>query len=165
MWKRQDKEVLELQQDIGKAERMISDFYIQRIQMQKEIILQKLREQGCRITKQRLMILDIILEENCSCCKEIYYKVCAKDEKIGSATVYRMMNILEDIGAISRRNIYKIECDSETEEKNVCTIQFNDNTVIKLSEEICNQVVQKGLEICGYVKEKTVKSVGIEYCK
>jgi len=66
MWKRQDKEVLELQQDIGKAERMISDFYIQRIQMQKEIILQKLREQGCRITKQRLMILDIILEENCS---------------------------------------------------------------------------------------------------
>ena len=30
--------------------------------MQKDLIIQKLREQGCRITKQRLMILDIILQ-------------------------------------------------------------------------------------------------------
>ena len=44
----------------------------QRTQMQRELIIQKLREQGCRITKQRLMLLDIILEEDCSCCKEIF---------------------------------------------------------------------------------------------
>ena len=44
-----------------------------RTQMQKENIIQKLKERGCRITKQRLMLLDIILEEDCSCCKEIYY--------------------------------------------------------------------------------------------
>ena len=30
---------------------------------QKEIIVQKLRERGCRITKQRLILLDIILED------------------------------------------------------------------------------------------------------
>ena len=36
----------------------------------KEAIVQKLKASGCRITKQRLMLLDIILEENCSCCKE-----------------------------------------------------------------------------------------------
>ena len=40
----------------------------------KEAIVQKLKASGCRITKQRLMLLDIILEENCSCCKEIYYR-------------------------------------------------------------------------------------------
>ena len=34
----------------------------------KEAIVQKLKASGCRITKQRLMLLDIILEENCSCC-------------------------------------------------------------------------------------------------
>ena len=45
-----------------------------RTQMQKELVIQKLREKGCRITKQRLMLLDIILEEDCSCCKEIYYQ-------------------------------------------------------------------------------------------
>ena len=43
-----------------------------RTQMQKEIVIQRLREQGCRITKQRLMLLDVILNEDCSCCKEIY---------------------------------------------------------------------------------------------
>ena len=73
-----------------------------RTQMQKEMIIQKLKEQGCRITKQRLMLLDIILEEEFSCCKEIYYKASKLDDKIGSATVYRMINTLEEIGAISR---------------------------------------------------------------
>ena len=42
-----------------------------RTQMQKEIVIQRLREQGCRITKQRLMLLDVILNEDCSCCKLI----------------------------------------------------------------------------------------------
>ena len=71
--------------------------------MQKDLIIQKLKEQGLRITKQRLILLDIILEEDCSCCKEIYYKASQKDDKIGSATVYRMINTLEEIGAISQK--------------------------------------------------------------
>lgn len=70
--------------------------------MEKEIIIQKLKDRGGRITKQRLILLDIILEGECSCCKEIYYKAVNKDEKIGLATVYRMVNKLEEIGAISR---------------------------------------------------------------
>ena len=78
------------------------------IREEKELVIQKLKEQGCRITKQRLMLLDIILEEDCSCCKEIYYKASKKDKEIGSATVYRMVNTLEEIGAISRKNMYKI---------------------------------------------------------
>ena len=57
--------------------------------MQREMIIQKLKESGCRITKQRLMLLDIILEEDCSCCKEIYFKASKVDPKIGVATVYR----------------------------------------------------------------------------
>ena len=69
--------------------------------MQKEpksIIISKLRERGCRITRQRRIILDIILDEDCSCCKEIYYKACKQDSSIGAATVYRMVNTLEEIG-------------------------------------------------------------------
>lgn len=49
--------------------------------MQREMIIQKLKESGCRITKQRLMLLDIILEEDCSCCKEIYFKASKVDQK------------------------------------------------------------------------------------
>lgn len=81
----------------------------ERTQMQREIVIQRLKEQGCRITKQRLVLLDIILNENCSSCKEIYYKASRIDSRIGTATVYRMINTLEEIGAISRRNMYKID--------------------------------------------------------
>lgn len=87
-----------------------------RTQMQKEMVVKQLREKGCRITKQRLMLLDIILEEECSCCKEIYYRASKEDEKIGPATVYRMVNTLEEIGAISRKNMYRVKekmCKSE----------------------------------------------------
>ncbi|MGO5540947.1 hypothetical protein ACTQWG_00190 [Blautia sp. HCP3S3_H10_1] len=33
----------------------------QRTQMQKDMIIERLREQGCRITRQRQLILDTIL--------------------------------------------------------------------------------------------------------
>ena len=76
--------------------------------MAKEVIIQKMKDSGCRITKQRMILLDIILEEDCSCCKEIYFKASKKDYKIGVATVYRMINSLEEIGVISRKNMFKV---------------------------------------------------------
>ena len=123
----------------------------QRTKMQKELILQKLKEQGCRITRQRLMLLDIILEEDCSCCKEIYYKASKKDAGIGSATVYRMVNMLEEIGAISRK-------------ENACTIEFDDDTTLELSGCKWNQVIQKGLIACGYMHGKEVRNIISNTC-
>lgn len=86
----------------------ILDNTTEQTKKQKEIIVSKLRERGCRITKQRLILLDVILENDCACCKEIYYRASKLDKGIGSATVYRMINTLEEIGAINRRNMYKI---------------------------------------------------------
>lgn len=136
----------------------------QRTQMQKEIIIQKLREQGCRITKQRLMLLDIILEEDCSCCKEIYFKASDRDKKIGTATVYRMINTLEEIGAISRKNMYKIACSSGCEVENACTIEFEDNTVIELSAKNWSRIIQAGLTACGYTNGQSIRSVVARHC-
>lgn len=62
------------------------------------------------MTRQRRVLLDIILEEECSCCKEIYYKAVSRGEKVGMATVYRMINTLEEVGVISRNHTYKITC-------------------------------------------------------
>lgn len=84
-----------------------------RNQMQKNIIIQKLRDRGGRVTRQRLMLLDIILEDEYSCCKEIYYRAAGRGENISLATVYRMVNTLEEIGAISRQNMYKVTCGEE----------------------------------------------------
>ena len=75
---------------------------------QKEQIVERLRENGCRITKQRLILLDVILSSDCGSCKEIYYRASKIDNSIGTATVYRMINTLEEIGAINRKNMYKV---------------------------------------------------------
>lgn len=75
---------------------------------QRQWILSRLKERGCRITKQRVLLLDIILQEECTSCKEIHYKAAKQDKTIGLATVYRMIGTLEEIGAINRSNMYKI---------------------------------------------------------
>ena len=87
--------------------------------MQKDVIIDKLREQGFRITKQRRMLLDIILEEECTCCKEIYYKALKVDKTIGTATVYRMINTLEDIGAIRDLLVAQMILTHKTDAKEV----------------------------------------------
>lgn len=133
-----------------------SDQY-ERTKMQKEIILQKLKERGCRITKQRMILLDIILEEDCSCCKEIYYKASKLDEKIGTATVYRMVNTLEDIGAISRKNMYKIAYDSE--EEKFCSVELSDHTIFHLSAKMWNQVMLAGMKACGYIDKQEITNI------
>lgn len=137
-----------------------------RTQMQKERVIQLLKQQGCRITKQRLMLLDIILEEDCSCCKEIYYKAAAIDSSIGAATVYRMINILEDIGAISRKNMYKIACGCTDTccMREACTIELEDHTVYHLSAGSWNGIIKAGLEACGYEAEG-IRSVTVTPCE
>ena len=130
--------------------------------MQKEpksIIISKLRERGCRITRQRRIILDIILDEECSCCKEIYYKACKQDPSIGAATVYRMVNTLEEIGAISRKNMYKVSCsmDCAADCGHACTIELEDGSKLQFSEQKMSQIIQSGLVACGYAVEHSVK--------
>lgn len=70
----------------------------------KKEIIQRLRAMNYRITSQRMLLLDIILNGQYSSCKEIYCEVHKKDSNIGIATVYRMVNTLEEIGAISWKN-------------------------------------------------------------
>lgn len=70
---------------------------------QKEQIIAELQRRGKRITQQRLLMLDVILDGKWNSCKEIYYEVSKQDPAIGKATVYRMVGVLEEIGVINRR--------------------------------------------------------------
>ena len=125
----------------------------------KEQIIERLRENGCRITRQRLMLIDIILSNDCASCKEIYYKAAQKDDKIGVATVYRMINALEAVGAISRRSIYKVEdFDDETSSAG-CVIVLDDDTICDLSPGNWSRVVTEGLKGCGYMKDQKVVAI------
>ena len=137
----------------------------QRTQMQKEMVIQQLKERGCRITKQRLLLLDIILEEDCSCCKEIYYRATKVDPGIGAATVYRMINILEEMGAISRKNMYKIACHKECQVEDACMVELDDDTVYHFNAHKWHSVIRAGLKACGYVNEQEIRSVVVQKCQ
>ena len=102
----------------------------QRGSMQRSAIVDRLRREGCRITKQRKIILDIILQEECTCCKEIYFLASKKDPNIGMATIYRMINLLEEIGALKRKSAYRL-CDEQAGVP-ICCVQLDDQTNIRL---------------------------------
>ena len=70
-------------------------------------VIEEMRKKGCRITKQRKLIVDIIMNNEFNSCKEIYYRVIKEDPTVGMATVYRMINQLEEMNVI--RRIEKIE--------------------------------------------------------
>lgn len=148
----------------------------QRTKMQEEMIFRKLKDMGCRVTKQRRILLNVILQEECASCKEIYYKARKEDPRIGAATVYRMINLLDEIGAISRNNMYTIpraalagsgwgKCPSEGAvcvgqgKKIVCVIELDDHTSCCLSAEECCLVVTKGLKACGYIRCQNVTNI------
>ncbi len=126
---------------------------------EEEIIIRKLKEHGYRITKQRKMLLRIILSDQCSSCKEIYYKAAERDPSIGPATVYRMINTLEEIGVINRGNMYRITKEESAEEPASYMIEFDDNTSLKLSAKKWNQIIQSGLEACGYAENREIRNV------
>lgn len=74
---------------------------------EKDQVIMQLKRNGCRITKQRKILLDIILESRCSSCKEIYIQASRIDNRIGMSTVYRMVKELEEIGVLSREIRYR----------------------------------------------------------
>ena len=132
----------------------------QRSSMQRSAIVDRLRREGCRITKQRKIILDIILQEECTCCKEIYFLASKKDPNIGMATVYRMINLLEEIGALKRKSAYRI-CDEQGQVP-VCCVQLDDQTNIRLDNEKLCKIIEKGMESCGYLQSRRVRRVSVE---
>ncbi|MBR5635525.1 MAG: transcriptional repressor [Pseudobutyrivibrio sp.] len=135
---------------------------------QRDLIVQQLREAGCRITKQRLVVLDIILNSDPSCVKEIYREAIKIDKNIGTATVYRMVNTLEEIGVLNRKNMYQVDCStcdnrcpdddcdsncmgscSECETRVVVTL--DDDTKLVLSRDELSQLLEAGLHATGRV--------------
>ncbi len=132
--------------------------------MQKDLVVQELKKHGCRITKQRLMLLDIILEEECSSCKEIFLKASKQDNKVGTATVYRMINTLEEIGAINRKNMYRIACGEDCDEGKACTVVLEDGSVLELSGKRFNEVIKEGLKACGLCADQRILSVSARSC-
>ena len=68
----------------------------QRTRMQKESVLKTLKDKGCRITNQRKVLLDVILDEECTSCKEIYYKAVEIDPNIEWSIFLKTLELLAE---------------------------------------------------------------------
>lgn len=74
--------------------------------MNAAIFKERLKEKGCKLTLQRRSVLDVLIEhcnEHLST-EEIYGRVKEKYPEIGLATVYRTVQLFEDMGIIDRLN-------------------------------------------------------------
>lgn len=81
---------------------------------QKKDIVNEFQRLGKRITKQRMVILDVILEQNWTDCKEVYYEAVQRDSTVGLSTVYRTIRMLEEMGVLKR--VYQYVFTDETGE-------------------------------------------------
>ena len=118
---------------------------VKNVDLKNETICLKLREKGFRITNQRKIIIDIILTKECTSCKEIFWEALKRDQSIGIATVYRIINSLEEIGIIDRKNFYKISADEIDVLNGQGIVVLKNKKVVKLSEEDWKRVISIGL--------------------
>lgn len=123
----------------------------------KEEIFDKLQKSGCRLTKQRRALVDIILESECTCCKELYYLASKKMPEIGLSTIYRMINLLEDVGAIKRDNPYRV-CCMDSIPSIAVTVEFEDGEMIELEADAIQRYILEGIKVTGEY-DKTIKSI------
>lgn len=134
-------------------------------QKNKEKIVAELRDSGCRVTKQRMLILDVILNNDISCCKEIYWEVSKMDPTIGIATVYRMVRQLEEIGVINRKNMYRMSYQDKSTVKSECTVLLKDKRKVQVSSNLWMKAVKTGLATMIGVEEEMIQTVVLRKCE
>ena len=127
----------------------------QRSSESRDHILRQLRKRGFRVTRQREVILDAILNHECTSCKEIYYQAVAKDPGIGMATVYRMVNTLTDIGVLKVASLKPAE--SRHGSAQCCVITMKDESTLELSREEMMTILKNTVADRGYTADDIVK--------
>ena len=120
----------------------------------KKDILEKIRARGYRVTKQREMLLDMILSEEWSCCKEIYYKAQERISDIEIEKVYRMINVLEELGIMEKKRILaQIQEEGEKQNRKYRVI-LEEGKVFEVSEETLQRLFQRFNDKIYHQKEK-----------
>ncbi len=128
--------------------------------LSEENMIAELKKKGLRMTEPRRLIINIVANEEFSCCKEVYFLAHKRDPSIGIATVYRMINILEEIGAISRKNLQKTVCTGRCcDMRGGCTVVTDKSKQIILSEADIEEALKYIMEKKGYSNVEEIKTV------
>lgn len=124
----------------------------------KEEIIRRLRKKGYRITTQRKFLIDIILESENICCKEVYYNAYKKKARIGIATIYRFLNTLEEIGAIEKKNNYQV-CDGGFHSVCSCIVEYCSGEKQTIDRDELYRAVEEGIRKLGIGKEEGIQNI------
>ena len=126
----------------------VQDEKLIRITREKDMILEKFRNRGMRITKQ-----------DCTSCKEIYYQASKRDKNIGIATVYRMVNALTELGVFQTNVPYRLTGRSAQNPINGCRVILKNHHEVDFDAEEWNRVLTYALRQKGYHNVQDIDQV------
>ena len=111
-----------------------------------ENLKEKLKEKGCKLTPQRRSVLDTIIENEGKhlSAEEIYDLVKAKCPEIGLATVYRTMQMFDEVGLVYKHNFddgrSRYELNHNEDHQHHHLVCINCNRVIEVEEDLLEQL-------------------------
>ncbi len=121
-----------------------------------EDTIRKLEQSGLRMTIQRRHIIEILTSSKCTSPKELWYEAKEYVPDLGIATVYRLINRLEQIGVISKaRNL-----GMQNVEPKLGTLKDKTGNIIKQegSTQELAALIKQGLMTSGKIKaEENIK--------
>ncbi|MDO4261221.1 MAG: transcriptional repressor [Eubacteriales bacterium] len=137
----------------------VQDERLIRVAREKDKILDLFRSRGMRVTKQRKLILDIVFEQDCTSCKEIYYQASKRDKNIGIATVYRMVNALSELGVFQTNVPYRLTAYPAPKCGNGCRVILKNQCEVDFDAEEWQRVLVYALNQKGYTGEPEIDRV------
>ena len=140
-----------------------------------ELIKERLKETGFKITPQRRAVIEILLKNDNKhlSSEEIYDLVRVDCPEIGLATVYRTMQLLDDIKAISKLNLddgcvrYELNLNGEESHHHHHLICKDCGNIIEVKEDLLDSIEETIQELYKFnISDHDLKFYGTcEECK
>ena len=111
-----------------------------------ENLKEKLKEKWCKLTPQRRSVLDIIIENEGKhlSAEEIYDLVKIKCPEIGLATVYRTMQMFDEVGLVYKHNFddgrSRYELNHNEDHQHHHLVCINCSKLIEVEEDLLDQL-------------------------
>ncbi|MCR5536956.1 MAG: transcriptional repressor [Succinivibrio sp.] len=115
-----------------------------------EDTLRKLELSGLRMTMQRRHIIEILTTSQCTSPKELWYEAKQYVPDLGIATVYRLINRLEQIGVLSKSRSLGMQSTSDLQIVSVLNAEGKELLSSGQSLEL-NEVLRDGLAARGLI--------------
>ncbi|MGL5719118.1 MAG: Fur family transcriptional regulator [Paraclostridium sp.] len=140
-----------------------------------DLLKERLKETGFKITPQRRAIVEILLKHKDKhlSSEEIYDLVRVGCPEIGLATVYRTMQLLDDVGAISKLNLddgcirYELDLNNSGEHNHHHLICKNCGSIIEVKDDLLESIEEEIQRLYKFnIVDHDVKFYGLcEDCK